>query len=400
MEYCVSVFYHSWVQTSECNSDALIPSVINQSSGMPIPGVSEYPSTNEISVPIDLMGLGEGELMVLITIQDWAGNHFEKNWSIYVDATPPVVSWATFPSSGNGALESQFQDISWWSSEKVTLGIEVNGLEMPIQNGSSGSLSLILNTTGPQSLCIRAIDGTIEQENRNVFLECREFTLSESIYDTSVSSGKQDLVSLDSFEIALSRHWSQEIRWRSITTGASGFIEPGEGTVLLPLELEEGINEFVIEVDSLDSTDSYTITLERDSTPPILEFSEFEYRESPLTTSREISGICEPGLLVRISSPIQSRDVLCPDSGSFEVNISVPSDAGSYTISGTSIDEAKNSKIHEITVQKKDWVDWAIEDASENGPMLWWLSVVGLSVISVIVGTTLKFSRWRNKAHP
>ena len=166
------------------------------------------------------------------------------------------------------------------------------------------------------------------------------------------------------------------------------------------MELEEGINEFVIEVDSLDSTDSYTITLERDSTPPILEFSEFEYRESPLTTSREISGICEPGLLVRISSPIQSRDVLCPDSGSFEVNISVPGDAGSYTISGTSIDEAKNSKTHEITVQKKDWVDWAIEDASESGPMLWWLSVVGLLVISAIVGTTLKFSRWRNKAHP
>ena len=397
MEYCVSVFYYLWVQTSECNSEIPIPSVINQSTGMPIPGVSEYPSSKEISVPIDLLGPGEGELVILITILDWAGNYFEKDWSISLDATPPVISWATFPSSGSGALESQFQNISWWSSEEVILSLEVNGLEMPIQNGSSGSLSVTFNATGPQSLCIRAIDGTIEQENRNVFLECRYYLLSESIYDTSVSSGNMDLVSLDSIDIALSRHWSQEIRWRSITTGASGVIEPGEGTVILPLELTEGTNEFVIEVDSLDSTDSYTITLERDSTPPILEFSELQYRESPLTTSREISGVCEPGLLVRISSVIQSRDVLCPDSGSFDVNISVPSESGSYEISGISVDEAKNSKNYQITVEKQDWVDWAITDASESGPMLWWLSLVGLVVISVIVGVTLKLSRVRSE---
>ena len=78
-------------------------------------------------------------------------------------------------------------------------------------------------------------------------------------------------------EILLDRHHSQEVRWTSLTTGETGVIGPGEGTSLLSLDLVEGTNDFVIEIDSLDSTDSYSVSIDPDSTPPARDFKEEAY---------------------------------------------------------------------------------------------------------------------------
>jgi hypothetical protein len=261
--------------------------------------------------------------------------------------------------------------------------------------GMTGYQAVILNTTGSKTFCIHATDRTIEQENRNSFHECREMELPESNYDTAVSGDNHPLVSLDSVEIVLDRHHSQEVRWTSLTTGATGVVDPGEGVSVLSLELVEGQNDFVIEIDSLDSTDSYSISIERDSTPPALQFTEESYHGSTLTTLREISGECESGLLVRISSQVQSRDIICPESGQFYLNITVPGVQGQHVIEGFSMDTAKNTKSHQIEVLKQDWVDWAIDDAQSSGTMLWVFSLGIISLLSVIVVLTLRFSRSR-----
>jgi len=359
-----------------------------------MPGNAQYLSTSTVSVPLELSGLGEGEIGITITLEDWAGNVHQHNWSLVMDSTPPDVSWALSPSNGN-VLGDHFQNLSWWSSEDVTLWVSVNGDLLAPQFGSEGVQSIILNATGSQKFCIHAIDRTIDQENQNSFLECRTLELPESSYDTSISGENQPLVSLDSVEILLDRHPSQEVRWTSLTTGASGVIGPGEETPFLSLELVEGTNDYVIHIDSLDSTDSYYVTIDRDSTPPTLEFDEVAYRGSTLTTLREVSGHCEEGLLVRISTQVQSKDIICPEGGQFSVNITVPGIAGQHTIEGFSMDQAKNTKSYQIEVLKHDWIDWAIDDAKSSGTMLWVFSAGAVSLLSAIVLLTLRVSRRR-----
>ena len=99
MEWCVLVLYESWVQTSECLDDAQVPSILNETTGFPIPGSNEYPSKEHISVPLELSGLGEGSLTLSLSITDWASNTFDHTWGITLDSKPPVVSWSLSPST-------------------------------------------------------------------------------------------------------------------------------------------------------------------------------------------------------------------------------------------------------------------------------------------------------------
>ena len=93
MEWCVFILYFSWVQTSECTLESQIPQVLNESTGFPLPGNPQYPSTRAVSVPLELDGLGEGEIGITITLEDWAGNYHQHNWSLVMDSTLPEVSW-------------------------------------------------------------------------------------------------------------------------------------------------------------------------------------------------------------------------------------------------------------------------------------------------------------------
>ena len=390
-EWCVLVLYFSWVQTSEC-SQGSHPEIFNGSTGYPINGTLQYPSTRTVSAPLSLDGLGEGEVTIFVSLEDWAGNTHQENWSLIMDTNPPEVSWALSPSYG-AQLGDHIQNLSWWSSEEVTLRVTVNGHELPVQVGTSGFRNLILNSTGDQIFCIQATDRTIHQDNQNSFNECRIMELPEVGYDTDVSVSNEPLVSLDSIEIFLDRHHSQEIRWTSITTGKTGVVAPGDSIAMLNLDLVEGENEFLIEIDSLDSTDSYSISIERDSTQPVLEFYEEGYGSSTLSPNREISGECEPGLLVRISSEVQTRDLFCPEDGQFTIAIVIPEEPGPHVIEGLSTDAAKNSMEYQIVVQKQVWLDWAIDDARSSGTMIWVFSLGGTVILSLIVVLTLRISR-------
>ena len=67
-----------------------------------------------------------------------------------MDSIAPEISWVLSPSSGD-TLGDHVQNLSWWSSEEVSLKVTVNGVEVATQNGSSGSRAMILNSTGSQT---------------------------------------------------------------------------------------------------------------------------------------------------------------------------------------------------------------------------------------------------------
>jgi len=395
-DWCITVHSNdSADQFIECSVSETSPAILNQSTGYPMQGISDYPDTTNSAIELDFSGLRDGNYTSDLQLTDWAGNSHVESWPLILDRTPPLVSWALSPSQGS-VLEDHRQNMSWWSTEEVHVILLVNGEALPESLGSSGSRQIELNFTGTQEFCLKAVDLTYHQENSNRFGECRTMEVPESTYDTGVIDGNVELVSLESIEVVIERHESQSIRWYRAGTGVANVIEPGNSTVTIVLDLIEGANQFIVEVDSLDTTDTYEISLERDTIPPVLEFYEEKYREAPLTDIRQVSGLCEPGLLVNLQSPTDSRDLICPVSGQFTINISVPKEPGSHVVEGTSIDPAKNLQTHSIDVLKQDWSEWAIEDARDSGPMLWWLLAAGIASSSTLLLVTLRAIRTRN----
>ena len=369
--------------STECLPTPDHPAVLNASTGFPVDGVDDYPSTFVESIPLDLSDLDDDNYVMTLRLADWANNTYEESWPLVLDRTLPAVAWALDPTQGV-VLGDHRQNISWGSSEGVNVSISLNGLPLSKQSGSSGNFAFDLNRTGEHTICLGAVDRTEHQINANRFGECRTFVLPETTYDTTLANGNGELVALDSIEVLILRHESQRIHWWRVGSNETHPVEPGNGTVTLVLDLIEGQNEFVIQVGALDGTDAYMISLERDSTPPVLEFQEEFFRNSPLSTQRRLSGYCEPGLLVRIWSASDSADLICPEAGNFTVTINVPQTPGSHAIEGSSLDAVKNEQTHSIEVLKQDWTDWALDDARGAGPMLWWLSIGGLLVLAAI----------------
>ena len=379
--------------STECMPTPNQPVVLNASTGFPVDGVGDYPSTFVESIPLGLVtDLEDGNHIMRLRLTDWANNTHEESWPLVLDRTLPAIAWSLDPTL-DVILGDHRQNLSWDSPEDVGVSISLNGLPLSEQSGSDGYLPFDLNRTGDHTICLRAVDLTEPQANDNRFSECRTFELPEITYDTALADGNGQLVALDSIEVVILRHESQPIHWSRTGSEETHLVGPGSGTVTLVLDLIEGQNEFVIQVDALDGTDTYTISLERDSTPPVLEFKEDRYRNAPLSAERQISGSCEPGLLVRIWSASDSAELVCPPTGNFTSPIGVPQAPGSHAIEASSLDAARNEQTHSIEVLKQDWSEWAIDDARGAGPMLGWLSlgvVLALAAIALPASALLR----------
>ena len=363
--------------SSDCQHSMTPPTILNSATGTPVPGVSSYPSTQTIHIPLDFAGMSDGDFLLSLSLTDWANNTHSETWPLALDRTPPSISWALDMAQG-GILGDHRQNVSWGSSEDVTVTVSVDGVALTELRGSSGSQTFELLNTGEHEVCLFAVDYTSNQENNNTFSECRQMQLLQSTYQTTITEENRQLVSLESIEAILHRHESQEIRWTRVGSGQTNLIGPGNGTVAIVLGLSEGQNDFIIEVDTLDGTDTYQISIERDTTPPVLDFNENEYRNSPLTTSRELSGHCEPGLTVSIESAFESRELICPESGNFTEQIRIPDQPGLHQVRGSTTDSAMNRQNHSIGLLKQNWNNWAVDDASSGGPMLFWFFLSAL----------------------
>jgi hypothetical protein len=229
---------------------------------------------------------------------------------------------------------------------------------------------------------LEAIDATEQQENSNRFLDCRNITLDSSIYQTQIiSNWDGGLVSVDQVQATLQRGPNQEIWWSRSDSPDSNLIEPGADIVILTFNLLEGENRFVIEINALDHVDEYVLTIVKDTIAPELSFAEVENYTTSLATIRVVSGICENGAMLMLWTEIDSKELLCDSSGEFEIHIEIPVSPGAHVIEGLSVDAANNQRNYSIEVLKQDWIDWALDDARNSGPMLWWFSLATLLLI-------------------
>ena len=204
-------------------------------------------------------------------------------------------------------------------------------------------------------------------------------------------------MAIDEVHATIQRGPDQEIWWSRTDSEQRNLIEPGAEIVMLNFELVEGENQFVIEIEALDHFDNYTLSIVKDTIPPVLAMQERVNRTSTLGAERVLTGTCEPNAPIMIWTEAESVDFTCNSSGLFEIAIVIPDTPGSHIINALTSDSANNENSTSIEVFEQDWIDWAIEDARGSGPMLWWFSIAAIAVVLLVTVPTVAIRRRRAK---
>jgi len=389
-DWCLRVqALNSLHETVQCESDPLIPRITMEDA----PGQGTYLSEYEINTTT----LPDGDYLISLELTDWANNSAVEEWPLRLDRSVPLVEWEVSPGT-HDALFDHRQGLSWLSSEEVHIRFTIDGALISERTGVTSGALFELNHTGVHEVCFEAVDMTEPQENDNRFLECRSMLLDPSIYSTHVTANwNGGLAAIEEVEAVLQRGPDQEIWWSRTDAGGRHLIEPGASVVTVVFDLEEGDNQFLIEIHALDHIDNYTLSIVKDTIAPVLNFYEVANRTTPLETSRVVSGVCEPGSTVMLWTEADDAEFVCPSSEEFLVTIEIPPTPGNHSINGLSVDAANNQNSMSIEVLEQEWIDWAIDDARNSGPMLWWFSLAAIALLAatVLPATMLRRRRAR-----
>ena len=362
-------------QTVQCESDSLIPQITMEDT----PGQSTLISQYEINTTT----LPDGDYTIFLEMTDWANNTVVEEWALGLDRSVPIVEWGISPGTDSAFFDHR-QGLSWLSSEEAHVRFTIDGILVSERTGVTSGALFELNHTGVHEVCLEAVDMTEPQENDNRFLECRSILLDPAIYSTHVTADwNGGLGAIETVEAILQRGPDQEIWWSRAETGQRHLIERGASIVSVVFDLEEGDNQFLIEIHALDHVDNYSLSIVKDTIAPALNFYEVTNRTSTLETSRVVSGVCEQGSTVMLWTETDDEEFVCPSTGEFLVTIEIPPTPGNHTINGLSVDAANNQNSMSIEVLEQEWIDWAIEDARNSGPMLWWFSLAAIALLSV-----------------
>ena len=394
----MSVDVKDWCLKISNPSDSL--EKCGASSEMPSIFVTDeisFDKTKTTEIEVNLSNISDGNYMVSLDLIDWAGNSVNEQFNLNLDRTIPVIDWSISPSSGPELLDHR-QIMTWSSDELVHAYFTHNGLQIGEWNAEESSINFNLESTGSHEFCLVAYDSTEGQYNENILDVCRIYILNESVYQTDILAPWNGSITTDDSVISvITRGPNQNIWWEIIGTDERFLITPGATHVQLDFALQEGVNEYLIEIEALDETDIYELQITRDTIAPILSFSQVSIRNSTLDSLKVIEGQCESGTYVMIWSVIETQEFFCDSSGAFNIQISVQDSIGSHLIQGISTDAINNRNSYSIQVINQDWIDWAIDDAQNQGPMLWYFLSGFFGILALISATVMLRSSLRKR---
>jgi hypothetical protein len=365
--------------------------------GILVTNLSGLESTRNIPVQVDLNNISDGDYLININLIDWAGNSASEEFNIHLDRSIPIVEWMLSPSN-NGELFDHRQVMNWASNELSHVYFTHNGVQIEEWLGFGSESNFTLNTKGQHEFCIIAYDSTEGQYNENILVDCQIYNLNESIYATNVvAPWNGGITTENTVSTVIYRGPDQEIWWQNDAEDERFLITPGAQVVELDFTLKEGINDYSIEVESLDQINEYQLSITRDTIAPILSFEQISIRNSTLNQIKHIEGNCEPGAYVMIWSVIESYEFICDSSGLIDIKISVQDIVGKHVIQGTTTDSVNNRNSFSVEVINQNWIDWAIDDAQDQGPMLWYSLAVSFGVLILISLTAFARKSLRKK---
>ncbi len=352
--------------------------------------------TTELYSPfiLELGNISDGEYNFDVELIDWANNSDQYSYPLVLDRTLPTVEWDITPSDDQNFSDHRL-GLSWLASEDVHLQFSHNGIIVKEWNSSYGGAFYNLSESGNHLICIEAWDSTEVQNNSNYYFKCRQFSLSPSLYTSQVfAEWDGSVVGSQTVQLVFQRGPGQWAEIRHVLDGKNAsespptfLFEPGLSFIVVELELNEGENEFKLDIGALDHTETYWLQVIRDTITPQLSLLEVANRTTNLEPERVIYGVCEYGAHVSISTEISSASFVCDASENFTVVLGVPSSQGGHWINATSKDLGGNLNQYGIEVQYQEWLDWAIDDAKVGGPTLYQGSLI-LCIITLILGFT------------
>ena len=328
---------------------------------------------------LELENISDGGYHLEVELVDWANNSNQYTYPLVLDRTLPEVDWGISPSN-NGVLSDHRLGLSWTSSENIELEFQHNGELISEWNASYGGHFFELNFTGEHEFCIMAWDSTKGQLNENHISECRTYMLEPSLYASAIwANWDGTVVGTETVNLAFQRGPAQ---WANVTHVSADIdvedlqpthsFEPGADFIDVDLQLEEGVNEFYLEIDALDHVQTYWLWVERDTVTPVIELYEITNRTSNLDSIRIIEGICEPRASVTVWTEVSTTSFICGTEGNFSLQLGIPSNASWHKVEVTTVDLGGNTNATSIEVLYQEWLDWAIDDAEAGGPILYY----------------------------
>ena len=333
-----------------------------------------------------------------------SNNTNQYTYPLILDRTLPEIDWDITPSR-DGILSDHRLGLSWTSSENIDLEFLHNGEIISQWNASYGGHFFDLNFTGEHEFCILAWDSTKGQLNENHISECRKFMLEPSLYASATwASWDGTAVGTEVVNLAFQRGPDQ---WANVTHVPIGSdvddlqptysFEPGANFIDVELQLDEGVNEFYLEIYALDHVQTYWLWVERDTITPVIELYEIKNRTSNLDPVRIIEGNCEPRASVTIWTEVSATSFVCGIEGNFSLQLGIPANASWHKVEATTVDIGGNTNSTSIEVLYQEWIDWAIDDAEAGGPILYYGMGVLIALIAVIGLTVILVGRKRVK---
>ena len=308
-------------------------------------GLSEQ---RELGFDVDWSNYSDGLYSIFVEVEDWAGHFGSSTFLMDVDRQAPTIQWIGF----NEIVERTEFVLSTSFGEWSNHSIYLNGKMIANGIGSSYTGDILLNRTGEHTVCIDATDRTHSTEYPNIAHDCRQILLDPSKFTPFVDAQwNGSTVSNPLVSFSVSRGWGQNASWVHLASNQStiqnislwsSIDHPGGMIpIAVDLELVEGINDIRLMVEAVEKIYFYELTVELDTTPPILEIITPNNGIYSYSNIR-FEGLCEPHMEVRIDSSASNASAICGISGNFEMTIELENIDGEHPLVFRSIDDLGN----------------------------------------------------------
>ena len=296
-----------------------------------------------------------------LSVTDWANNTGFHRASILIDRSEPEINIHT-PTSGQTLIDHHLE-VEWGVSETSFQWVELDGIVIWSggqygENNSnwlngSQSIQFDLNRTGNHTLCIFARDlagswpSGASGPNSNE--SCVEVHLPEETYWPTLNAPwNATHVNTTRVWVELTLGPDQSYQWwHNHTSGTfeAGQFEIVNGTVLIPIDLGLGLNEFVFHLDALERTFVYELDVFLDVVAPELVVNNPQDGYATFQSIVNVEGFCEVDLQVYVNVSGLYSQADCNIDGTFQIEAILPLLEGNWPMVTHQVDLAGNRMI-------------------------------------------------------
>ena len=301
----------------------------------------------------------DGEYTVEVELLDFAENWGHENFTLSLDRTPPELDWLS-PANNTTLMHHEFV-AEWNVSEPARVQLMVDGVvetEINWQHTVTSSSSLVLDSTGEHEICIYAVDLSFGPDPNTVF-ECIIVQLPPEIYIPTVTADWNASV-VNTPTVVADLHLGPDQTWSMSRLTNSSWVpitsnRPSNGDLSVSVDLLEGDNHIRFDISALERMFVFILEVHLDTHPPLLTIDSPPRDSFTALWSLEVTGGCQPDLVVHVRIGDESSSGPCADVGTYAVSTELPGIDGQWQLNVSSTDIAGNLgwMAHNLSIDRR-----------------------------------------------